>query len=376
MKLINKNNLEEKFEISIDSIASYMIDKGLVKSKSIVDSDLIVSDLSRKNRNFTIVSENSTSYFLKQPYVTDEYSIETINRESKFYSKTFSSKKFSKIQEIIPKFIEFDSKNNILITKFISNYQKNNEKEILFAEQMSALGKSLGMFHSFTSKKMIHSEFDFLPKSFPPTILISHPSPELFSLMGLGSLQFLKDIQQNKILFRFLVDIEKIWCVETIIHGDLKFDNVIFTTSETKKDPELKLLDWELVNRGDPAWDIGTILFGFLYSHLFGEDFLKNFKVNENFDQVKSLIQTIGLDFKVLWKVYQKEMKQTKLIDKTFLDRAIKYATAKLIQSSFDSLQEEVESSDRELINIKISETLIKNIDLIKHILINHGDSK
>jgi len=372
MTLINKNNLGKKFEINIDNIASYMIDKGLMKTKSIVDGDLIVSDLSRKNLNFTIVCENSTSYFLKQPYVTDEYSIETINRESKFYSKVFSSIIFSKIQEITPRFIKFDSKNNVLITKFITNYQKNNEKEILFGKQMSALGKNLGRFHSLTSQKMIHSEFNFLPKSFPPTILISRPRPELFSLMGLGSLQFLKDIQQNEILFKFLVDLEKIWRIETIIHGDLKFDNMIFATSETKKGSELKLLDWELVQIGDPAWDIGTILFNFLYSHLFGEGFLKKFKMKENLEQIKSLIQTIGLDFKVLWNAYQKEMKQTKLIDETFLERAIKYATAKLIQSSFDSLQEEVESSDRELINIKISETLIKNINFVKHILVKH----
>jgi aminoglycoside phosphotransferase (APT) family kinase protein len=42
-----------------------------------------------------------------------------------------------------------------------------------------------------------------------------------------------------------------------LIHGDVKWDNVIMAAGPP---PQVQLFDWELSGRGDPAWDVGSAL--------------------------------------------------------------------------------------------------------------------
>lgn len=48
------------------------------------------------------------------------------------------------------------------------------------------------------------------------------------------------------------------WRVETLVHGDLRPDNVI-----VDEDREA-FIDWETAGQGDPAWDLGSLLSGIL----------------------------------------------------------------------------------------------------------------
>lgn len=47
------------------------------------------------------------------------------------------------------------------------------------------------------------------------------------------------------------------WQPRGLIHGDLRWTNVLLAKAET---PQVWLIDWELSCLGDPAWDIGSVL--------------------------------------------------------------------------------------------------------------------
>jgi hypothetical protein len=48
---------------------------------------------------------------------------------------------------------------------------------------------------------------------------------------------------------------------QTIVHGDLQLDNVLFDADPARP---VVVLDWETVRRGSPAWDVALFLFGSL----------------------------------------------------------------------------------------------------------------
>jgi len=50
--------------------------------------------------------------------------------------------------------------------------------------------------------------------------------------------------------------VRQAWRSETVIHGDIRFANVMVCTSP----PAIRFIDWETSGRGDPAWDLGAAI--------------------------------------------------------------------------------------------------------------------
>jgi hypothetical protein len=48
------------------------------------------------------------------------------------------------------------------------------------------------------------------------------------------------------------------WRRERLIHGDLRWDNCLVEGDPAA--PRVRLIDWEMADAGDPAWDIGGVL--------------------------------------------------------------------------------------------------------------------
>lgn len=57
--------------INIDNVVTYLLEHKLINNNSIVDGDLQIFDVSRKNKNIKVIRKNDTSFLLKQSNPTD-----------------------------------------------------------------------------------------------------------------------------------------------------------------------------------------------------------------------------------------------------------------------------------------------------------------
>ncbi len=62
---------------------------------------------------------------------------------------------------------------------------------------------------------------------------------------------------------RLWTSLRGLWRQETLIHGDIKSDNILVGTPLDRHEaPEetVWIVDWEFVEIGDPAWDLASAL--------------------------------------------------------------------------------------------------------------------
>ena len=80
-----------------------MLEHKLINVKSIVDGDLQIFDISRKNRNIRLMRKNNTSLLLKQSIQTDISSSIALKREALLYALMQNDENFSALVDITPR---------------------------------------------------------------------------------------------------------------------------------------------------------------------------------------------------------------------------------------------------------------------------------
>ena len=94
-----------------------------------------------------------------------------------------------------------------------------------------------------------------------------------------------------------------------MIHGDLKFDNIIISLNE-EKDIEISnkilLVDWEFENIGDPAWDIGSIFQEFIRTWLSLLPITGTEDAEELINLSKESFQNMQKSLRLFWNITAK----------------------------------------------------------------------
>jgi aminoglycoside phosphotransferase (APT) family kinase protein len=90
----------------------------------------------------------------------------------------------------------------------------------------------------------------------------------MYTLSG-AALELTRTIQASGDLCASLDELCTGWPEESVIHGDIRWDNWLVTSGgDSKRWSRLQLIDWELCTVGDPAYDIGAFLGEYLCAWL------------------------------------------------------------------------------------------------------------
>lgn len=359
--------------VNIDNAAEYLIARGSLDTKSIIEGDLKIVDASRRNRNLHIIRKNDVSLLIKQPSSTDINNTVTVKKEALLYLLMQTDPDFASLKEIAPRILDFDETRNILITEFIPNAESWNDHnyylssygrgEVIRKEESAELGRLMATYHKAFSRLAAgaasgNSRLRFLQGGFVPAASIVRPGSEILTDISSANLKLLKIIQQYPAFYDALEELYSSWRPQTLVHGDIKWDNIIISQREKgvggeegegHRNFKMNIVDWESASIGDPAWDVGSTFQEFI-------KFWLSFMPGTGLESAKELIASASRPIKdiqpairAFWSAY---VKYSGLIDSSaaeaneLLTRSAKLCAARLVQSAYESLYSSIELSN------------------------------
>lgn len=215
-----------------------------------VDSEIsrIIPLNNSRNFCFKVYLKQKDGFFLKQVKNNSTEAIKLFQRESIFYTFIEKSNVVS-IKRLLPNFLGYDSIFNIAIWNLISN-GISLKKYLLKKEITPLITSKIGNILKEYSEIQLSKEMPFEPLHNPFFIDISQ-SPNNFK-----DNIFIEYIFNNEILIEGYEKVKKMWCINSIVHMDVKFENFLIHD----KTSNIYLTDWEGASLGDINWDIACCL--------------------------------------------------------------------------------------------------------------------
>jgi hypothetical protein len=352
------------------SLVPYLIGRGLVDSSLVVRGDLQVVEFERNNRCFKIVSRTGPSYFVKQIRERDHRTESALRREAAVYQLAANSPQFEPFRKLLPAFYSYDETHHAVIVEFFPDsenvHQYHNRVDDYPVEIGRLTGQSLGVFHSQLGREFASQiENSELGRSLwlrePPWILSFHKdqgdgqlSPANHQLLEL----MLADDQLQEILDQLVT----LWRFDGLMHRDLKWNNVLFATSEANvSDLSVRILDWELADVGDWCWDAGMMLQNWWSFQTLAapdeaphdpEEFLAH--PTFGFGAVYAATQEF-------WSTWISTVDISVRSESRFVEKCVQYAAARMLQTVYELLHQADHLSDSVLRLYRVSQFLLKN---------------
>lgn len=320
-----------------DHLVSYLLRHRLVCASSVVEGDLDVIDLSRRNHNFGVLRQNGQSYLVKQGVDADRNA--SIANEAKVYQFFDSDAEADEFSQYLPRYFGYDPSENVLFLEFLANardLQKHHARVGRFSSKIAAtMGLALSLLHRKSWSNVESSESGF-QRPLPWVFSIHHPDIGILRNSSEANLQVIRIIQGYPEFCDLLDGLRDEWQVEALVHSDLKWDNCLVLGGAANG--IMKIVDWELAGLGDPVWDVGSIFSAYLTFWLLFVPISASMEPADSLQLARYPLETMQPALRSFWRTYARGMQ----LDSTSAERSLllatKYAAARLAQTSYEQM--------------------------------------
>lgn len=315
------------------NVAHYLLERGLLDPAGLVAGDFLAYEASRRNHNVKVEREGGGGLFVKQASEHEASTRSTVGREALFLQAVARNGALAGLAALVPRFLGLDAERGVVITELVAGGRSLQEAlggEPVFPPAWAAsLGVALGTFHHLGRTS------SWPEGQWPGQLPWILSAPGMSSTGGLpgvsgGGRRLLSALQSFPDFAGPFAELAAGWRRETLIHGDLKWDNLLLV-EQSGALPRIYLVDWELVDWGDPAWDVGSILQAFLLTWLAG------LPPGAGDDpRVMASLTPLQPAVRAFWEAYRNA--NPSVGDGDF-ERAVTYGAARLVHSTYEHLQ-------------------------------------
>ena len=229
-------------------LVAELIDAGLLEAAVVVDGDVRVADVSRRNRNLAVHASAGGSFVVK--------SGDTVAHEAELYR--LAGDELCALG-CVPRAVVLDSGR--LALELLDGHENVREHHArrgrLPVRIAEAMGRGLATLHAVEVPPGLPSH--------PPDILgITCPALGMVRNASAGNADLFRLVQRFGELAAGLDTIAADWQPRALIHGDPRWDNWLVPVEAGPARPRAVLVDWEFASLGDPSWDVGCVLAEYL----------------------------------------------------------------------------------------------------------------
>ncbi len=254
----------------------------------------------------------------------------------------------------------------LIVTDFLTNHRTFDRQrfapEVTAIELASDLGSALARVHAVSvppgSGTLSRPTFPLAGPLMAWTVL----TPRQLSEAGPGHGEFVRRMVQLGVP-PLLETLRSGWCSTSLIHGDLKFDNILCPVGSGAT---VRLIDWELSGMGDPGWDVGAVLGSYLYAWVTSFNFALGASLSAWIDSAPVPLADIHHETRAFSDAY------TRARDTTDLERAtwLRYAAAFLLERASASAYQTHPLPARDLATLQVAAQLLARPDQFLEMLL------
>lgn len=319
-------------------IISYLLRLRLITPAAIIAGDVRVEAISRRNRSFKIMSRRGPCYLIKQG--VDRRGAATIAHEASIYRLLHDCQG---IGRFLVRYYTYDPDEQILVLELLRDscdLRNYHTRVGRFPQTIAArIGEALGALHQVKprAERQLHA---VLARPLPWALSIHRPNMAIMPDISAANMHLIEIIQQHSELCHMLDMLRQSWCAESLIHQDMKWDNIIILGRLVGKETlNLRVIDWEFAGLGDPCWDIGTVFSKYLSFWLLSIPITGTEPLERFIELARYRLEDMQPAMRAYWKSYVSCMGLDATSAECRLLRAICYGAVDLIQTGFEHMQ-------------------------------------
>ncbi|HXL23521.1 MAG TPA: phosphotransferase [Candidatus Dormibacteraeota bacterium] len=327
--------------LTTKNIVHYLMERGLVSRGSVVDGDLWIVESTRRNRNYKVIRRQSPGYFVKQVQTFDPQAIASLRCESSCYWLAKNDPDFAALAPLLPAYHDFDAGANILVlgllpgSESLSDHHRRTGEFSL--ESAESLARILATYHRGVPARARKSSLEAtFPQRVPWILSIDQFNAAGAGAMSGGNTQIVGIIQRYPEFHASLETLRAQWSAQCLIHGDVKWDNCLLVPKDGNGSKELKLIDWELSDFGDPCWDVGAVFQAYLSFWIFSMPAQAETTTDDLVARAQFPVEKMQPAMQHFWKTYAELMEIPKQNQAEKLERSVRSAAARMIQTAYE----------------------------------------
>lgn len=224
-----------------------VVGRGLIPPADVHRYGIRGRDLSQSNGVVLVESGSGRSFVVKDLRQTVDPRQGAARNELELYRRAGDD---PRLRGFLPALLDHDEERGLMILAGLHTSRRLDRLDggwsMFSAEVAGWLGRALGEWHRLAAELS-----GFAPVE--PWLFRIGDDDRLPVLDRVPELRDLaREVLADPRLVRVVERTRRSWRVETVIHGDVRFSNVMVQASP----PAVRFVDWEMSGRGDPAWDV------------------------------------------------------------------------------------------------------------------------
>jgi len=346
-------------KITTANLAHYLMQSGLLTTASVVDGDFLVTECSRRNRNFKVQRREGAGLFVKQVRSWGPQATASLRCEATCYWLAATHPDAAGLQPIVPAYRHYDTARHVLVTALLPSAETvadYHRRMAAFPPELgAALGRALGTYHR-TGAAALQAATDsaVFPRQ-PPWVLSLHRQPpQLAGAISGANAGLVQILQQFPEFPENLDRLGATWEMASLIHGDMKWDNCLVNGDAGS----IRIVDWELADIGDPLWDAGAVLQSYVSFWIFSLPAGQGADAEQVARAAQYPLEHMQAAIRAFWIAYRESRGAAK-DDAALLERTIRYAAARMVLTAYETMQFSAQLSPHARYLLQVSQNML-----------------
>jgi hypothetical protein len=333
-------------------VQNYLLQQRMLTQAAMVDGGVSVLDASRRNANFEVTVEGGPSYLLK--HATDREKQAALANEAAIYRLLGTTP----AARYVPRLHFYDPGSHVLALELLHDAPSWTAYQGLlgrFPTGLAAvLGEALACVHGIDPGGR-PARGRAVGTCAPPWALSLHrPDVALYAASSSANHQVISIVQQFPAFGALLDALRAEWQPSSLVHGDLKWDNLLAKRRPGGPGRTVALVDWELAGLGDPCWDMGSAFAGYLGFWLGSIPFSGQESPERYLELARYPLARMQPALRALWAGYARRMRLDDSTSDQWLIRSVRYAAVRLLQSVFEDTRPAVQVTGSSLAFLQV----------------------